>query len=616
MDKVVTSLTVLAVSVLVCMAIGSLQRAAMRSTTPNMGTNVEACAHPVYCNNTLLCSVQMSGIFSDSKTFVDKPMKQAANVVLQAFDALGSDPTVEQIAGWLAAYFDEEGTDLVDWTPGDAGQTPALLAEIADAQLRAFAQSLVSIWPTLGRKYTPEYLLKQQQSSLLAVPNGFVVPGGRFREFYYWDTYFILEGLLLSGMNHTARGMIENLLHLVQSGGFVPNGGRIYYMNRSQPPFLTLMVRLYWESTQDLSLVAAALPVLAQEYQFWQANRSVTLPGPNGTTLQLNTYGASTNLPRPEGWVEDITTAQGSRTLEAARQLWHNIASSAETGWDFSSRWCAFGSNLSSLETSHIVPVDLNAILYGVEDSLSLLYLQVGDQANSRAFRDSAEARRVAIEELLWNEEVGFWNDFHLVTRRHKSAHFYVSNVVPMWTGAYSPSPQRTQQILAYLQNPANGVLSYPGGVPTSLMFDTSQQWDFPNAWPPEQLFVIEGLRRLDYQPADGVAAKIALQLAQTWVSSNYLAWQATNGGMFEKYNVTHVGVPGGGGEYPTQTGFGWSNGVVLQLLSLYPTQLIAPSSGQSQHQNNHLVRPSSDHLLNSKSSVNPVFCSIPSSRK
>lgn len=609
---------------------------------PSSTTDSPACQHPLYCNNTLLCIVQMSGLFSDSKTFVDLPIKPdySLNEVLSAFAAMGPTPNDEGITAWLSKYFQQPGADLEDWTPPDWNESPPMLKDIADAQLRAFASALVAIWPSLGRKTNSSYgqstpVLQEEQgtSSLLQVPNGFIVPGGRFREYYYWDTYFIIQGLLVSEMVESAKGIIQNFLSLVNTIGFVPNGGRVYYMNRSQPPMLTLMVREYWRKTGDLDFIRSALPVLASEYSFWQDHRSITVTAPsndndeedddddndNGktSTYQLNVYGSSLNLPRPEGWVEDVTLAQDRKSdMDSARSLWHNVASAAETGWDFSSRWCSVDANLSTLVTSVIVPVDLNSILYDVERTLGDFYLLVEQAGLASTMHKAAEQRKQAIEAVLWSEQSGCWMDLDSRTNMHVSKTFYVSNILPLWTNAYDPSPARSEQIVRYLTN-VTGALSFPGGVPTSLDYNSTQQWDFPNAWPPEQLFVIEGLNRLPFQP---VAQQLAFTLTQEWVSSNYLSWQVT-GGMFEKYNATQVGVPGGGGEYPTQLGFGWSNGVVLHLLRQFgdrlqapPTSSTAPPLPAKQH---HGV--DSDQVIEAlyqrsprSSDIDPLFCQVP----
>lgn len=172
-------------------------------------------------------------------------------------------PSRSKLAQWLQKDFAPAGADIEPWTPQDFTPDPAFLANVSDPSLREFARAVVSIWPDLGKRAVPQTY--GDRTSLLPLPNGFIAPGGRFREPYYWDSYFILRGLLLSEMHQTARGMIGNLLSLADSLGFVPNGARVYYSSRSQPPFLALMVRDYFAETQDQQLVADALPVLSRE---------------------------------------------------------------------------------------------------------------------------------------------------------------------------------------------------------------------------------------------------------------------------------------------------------------------------------------------------------------
>ena len=86
--------------------------------------------------------------------------------------------------------------------------------------------------------------------------------------------------------------------------GFVPNGGRIYYTSRSQPPLLTQMVDLYYTFTSNLTFVETILPALSREYDFWMTNRSLNL-----SLGIVNHYSSPTNTPRPESHVADVTTA-------------------------------------------------------------------------------------------------------------------------------------------------------------------------------------------------------------------------------------------------------------------------------------------------------------------
>jgi len=118
------------------------------------------------------------------------------------------------------------------------------------------------------------------------------------------------------------------------------------------------------------------------------------------------------------------------------------------------------------------------------------------------------------------------------------------------------------------------GVLSYSGGIPTSKI-NTGQQWDFPNGWPPLNHMIIEGFRK----SSNPFMQEAGYQLAAKWVAGNYKVYAAT-GHMYEKYDVRLGNIkPGGGGEYVVQTGFGWTNGVILDLLYIYGDRMLLTSS-------------------------------------
>ena len=97
------------------------------------------------------------------------------------------------------------------------------------------------------------------------------------------------------------------------------------------------------------------------------------------------------------------------------------------------------------------------------------------------------------------------------------------------------------------------------GGFVTTTIA-SGQQWDAPNGWPPLQWLAIEGARR--YGRAD-----LADTARARWLALNRRTYRAT-GRMVEKYDVVDLTRRAGGGEYPTQDGFGWTNGVALALSS------------------------------------------------
>lgn len=184
------------------------------------GQSVPSCDSPIYCQGRLLDTVQRARLNRDSKTFVDMRMKKPSSEILQDFESMmkktRQKPTKSQIQSFVNANF-EEGNEIEDWMPEDYNSNPPFLKSIKDLVLRDFARQIVALWQILARRVRPEVIQHSDQYSLIPVPNGFIVPGGRFREFYYWDTYWIIKGLLISDMNQTARGMIENFFSMVST---------------------------------------------------------------------------------------------------------------------------------------------------------------------------------------------------------------------------------------------------------------------------------------------------------------------------------------------------------------------------------------------------------------
>ncbi|MBN3307066.1 TREA Trehalase, partial [Amia calva] len=408
---------------------------------------------------------------------------------------------------------------------------PEFLSNITYPDLRSWARDLHTLWKSLGRKVRAEVQDRPELYSLIYTPHPLIVPGGRFRELYYWDSYWVINGLLLSEMKDTARGMISNFLYLVERYGFVPNGARVYYERRSQPPFLTLMVESYYQATQDKSFLSFALPLLEKEYQFWMENRSVLLV--INVLFKLHYLTVAPSLP-PESYTDDLELAQGL-SKDAQERLWAELKAGAESGWDFTSRWYmaeggrGSGGTLSDTRTSHILPVDLNALLCRNERTLAFFYKELGNTSAAQYWEDALQQRMAAVQAVLWDEETGVWRDYSLLSNTSRPG-FYPSNLAPLWAQCYA-EPGAGERALEYLQ--ASGALKYPNGVPTSLS-DSGQQWDYPNAWPPLQHMIIEGLSKLSSESAQ----QIALDLSQKWIQTNRKAYK-TYQAMFEKVNLS-----------------------------------------------------------------------------
>ncbi|KAM9359729.1 trehalase isoform 1-T2 [Symphorus nematophorus] len=538
------------------------------------------CDSEIYCSGPLLHQVQEAKLFDDDKYFVDMKLRENPDVVLAVFRNLSlASPNATVPPGklqeFLGTYFEKPGTEFEAWMPTDWNAKPKFLEGIADRDLRNWAENIHKLWKSLGRKIRDSVRVRPELYSQIYAPHPVVVPGGRFRELYYWDSYWVINGLLLSEMKDTAYGMIQNFLHLVNRYGFVPNGGRIYYERRSQPPFLTLMVESYYQAMQDKEFLRAALPALDQEYRFWMLNRSVAVKV-NGVEHLLNRYHVQVGLPRPESYTDDLELAEGL-TDERKEQLWMDLKAGAESGWDFTSRWYIDGDGdnngtLRETRTSQILPTDLNALLCRNEKTLASFHRILGDGESAAQYEQAAARRLRAIQSVLWDAERGAWFDYNLVTHS-KHFEFYPSNLAPVWAQCYS---QRAvgEKAVQYLKG--SGALQFPNGVPMSLR-ESGQQWDYPNAWPLLQHMLIDGLSNLPSEDAK----QLAFDLAQRWIKTNWLAYMKY-GAMLEKYDVNGDGKPGGGGEYEVQLGFGWTNGVALQLLHQYGATLTSGSGRPS----------------------------------
>ncbi|XP_058145162.1 trehalase [Dasypus novemcinctus] len=527
------------------------------------------CESEIYCHGELLHQVQMAKLYQDDKHFVDMPLTKAPGQVLQSFQELAKAHNLsiprQQLQTFIQEHFQAPGQELQPWTPADWVDSPPILQKISDAKLRAWAGQLHQLWKKLGKKMKPEVLTHPDQFSLIYSQHPFIVPGGRFVEFYYWDSYWVLEGLLLSEMRETVKGMLQNFLELVKTYGHVPNGGRVYYLQRSQPPLLALMMDRYVAHTNDTAFLREHVGTLALELDFWAEKRNISLSS-GGKTYVLNRYYVPYGGPRPEAYSKD---AELAATLpEGARDaLWAELKAGAESGWDFSSRWFVGGANpdsLSSIRTSKLVPVDLNAFLCQAEELMSNFYSRLGNDSQATKYRDMRTRRLAALNAILWDEEKGAWFDYDLENGK-KNQEFYPSNLAPLWAGCFS-DPAVVDKALKYLED--NKILSYTHGIPASLR-NTGQQWDFPNAWAPLQDLVIRGLAK---SPSPRTQ-EVAFQLAQNWIRTNFDVY-SQNSAMYEKYNISSGGRPGGGGEYEVQEGFGWTNGVVLMLLDRYGDRL------------------------------------------
>ena len=485
----------------------------------------------------LFVAVQRDGVFSDSKSFVDCIPRQAPEAILEAYrrdrDAPGFD-----LARFVHAHFHEEKLPGHHYR-SDPGQP---LKEHIDGLWRVLTRE--------PRKHPPN-------GSLLPLPSPYVVPGGRFREIYYWDSYFTMLGLAESGRHDLLRAMADNFAWLIEHYGHVPNGNRSYYLSRSQPPVFALMVGLFEQ--RGLCAAVKYLPQLRREYAWWMEGTDALRPGEahrHAVRLEdgslLNRYWDDRDTPREEAFREDEATAAGSR--RPAAEVYRELRAAAASGWDFSARWCDRDGDLSSIRTTALLPVDLNSLLYEAERQLALLSRQAGNTDDAEAFAARAAARQKAMQRWLWNEAEGAFFDYDFV-RARASERLTGATVTPLFVGAVDAMQA------ARVATTVRSRLVAQGGFGTSEI-RSGQQWDRPNGWAPLQWLAIKGLARYGER-------QLAGDIAHRWLDTVGSLYHRESK-LVEKYVLTHAedgAHGGGGGEYPLQDGFGWTNGVTRRLL-------------------------------------------------
>lgn len=522
----------------------------------------------IYCTGTLLAAVQNLRLFNDCKHFVDMPLKYNPETVLKNWESFVSTTngefTPEILANFVKANFNDPGCELEECQPDGYNDDIGAFASIRDPNYRQWAHELHRKWPSLCRRVSKEVLSDPERFSLLSVPNPFIIPGGRFREIYYWDTFFVIKGLLASGMFGMSRGMIENMGHLIDHYGFIPNGNRVYYLNRSQPPLLTWSLYAYYKATNDLEFVKTALVWLEKEMAFFLVNKTVQRPEWKAPLFRYHVIAVG---PRPESYREDLESVEYLPNMHEKCRYWGDIAAAAESGRDFSSRWFSsegpFAGKMSSIRTSQLLPVDLNAIICGNLSYMAEMYDAVGQVENAVRLRDSYAAMRDTMHEVFWDEDEGCWFDYDLV-QNDRIKIYSDTNFYPLYTRCAHDGFD-AKRIIEYLVR--NGAMEFPGGIPSSFV-NSGEQWDWPNGWAPNIWILINGLRFYGQE-------ETAKTIASKWISKNYKMWLMT-GKMFEKYNVVTgcCKVGAGGGEYELQEGFGWTNGVILDLLIIYNNEL------------------------------------------
>lgn len=485
----------------------------------------------------LYYEVQSQKIFPDSKFFADSIPRMEGEAIVAEYERLRKEP----------------GFDLPAFVSTHFSLPPELSTGYLSAN-KPLLQNLEELWTFLKRTATVP------GGTVIPLPYPYIVPGGRFRELFYWDSYFTMLGLQASKHIDMMQYMVDNFAYLIEHIGFIPNGNRTYFISRSQPPFFVLMVELLAQEKGEHVLLSY-LPHLEKEYAFW-------MDGVNCLSAERNTYRRVARLPdgsvlnrywddkdytRPEAFFEDRTIAiKSGRPLELVQR---HLRAACESGWDFSSRWLQDGQFMTSIETTNIVPVDLNCLLLHLEETLLKIHTLTGNTQRVAALQAAAHKRHAAIQRYCWDEEEGFYFDYHLPTQQ-RSDKLTMAAIFPLFFRL--ALPEQAHRVAGTLEQK----FLFDGGLVTTLT-TSGQQWDAPNGWAPLHWMAYKALQHYG-------CIELALKVQDRWMKNCEKVY-ADTGKMMEKYNVVDVSGKASGGKYPNQDGFGWTNGVYLRMKAEVP---------------------------------------------
>ncbi|GAC1388001.1 MAG: hypothetical protein NVS1B7_8020 [Candidatus Saccharimonadales bacterium] len=352
----------------------------------------------------------------------------------------------------------------------------------------------------------------------IGLPNPVVAANNEYfaGEQFYWDSYFINMGLLILNDTTLAKGMVDNLCWLFKKFGHIPAHNSWRCKWHSQPPLLSRMAWDVFDKVPDDIWMSSVMATAQDEYETVWSSRQRLVPD-----LGLNKYNS---------------------------RFFKQLLTVYESGWDVSSRFT---------DSCSIVPIDLNCLLYQYESDLEKWAIHQGQSRQADVWAHKKFARAQAISHYLWDEKSGFYYDYDHRNHNRRTLKT-VAGFMPLWCGAASKAQaDKLVQSLPLFETDYGLTSSEP------VRFH-HRQWDYPNGWPPLHYFVISGLRKYGYsEDADRITKK--------WLNLNYQIFNTT-GALWEKYDVVH-GAVGKPGRYPTQSGFGWTNGVFLELLE-YASQM------------------------------------------
>jgi alpha,alpha-trehalase len=493
-------------------------------------------SRPAFVFAELYARVESEQLFADSKTFADAQPLRAPALILRDYRA-----AVPGDRAQLTAFVQHNFAPPTIWPE----------APPPNLDLPHF---IAALWPLLRRPSSqpPEY------ASALGLPFAYLVPGGRLRELHYTEGYFMMLGLIRDGQREFAQGVLDDCAALINRFGHVPAGTRTYYLSRSGLPLFYRMIGLLYPDDPAAGY-ASYLAELKREYSFWMQGSVGLAPGrsiehvvamPDGALL--NRFWDALGEPRDEAFREDRALA--AHSAREAPALYRDLRAAAESGWGLSTRWLADVGHPDSVQTTALVPVDLNSVLFGLERAIAAGCERRGDQPCATQFLARAWRRKQAINHYLWSAADGRYVDYNWQQGR-------ASNVVsagmlyPLFTGIASRAQADAVALLT-----SQRLLGEEGLAATSPW--GAHPGSSPDVWAPLQWIAVQGL-------SDYGQLGLAQTIAERWLG--YVKRDfAVTGQLRERFAADGAYAVAGDEGLPEGT-LGGTAGVVRALLSYAP---------------------------------------------
>ncbi|OIP83580.1 MAG: hypothetical protein AUK44_04830 [Porphyromonadaceae bacterium CG2_30_38_12] len=410
-----------------------------------------------------------------------------------------------------------------------------VLSDSEKSEMQEVRHFIATNWAHTIRTHTAD------SATLIGLPLPYSVPSisGMFQEMYYWDTYFTNVGLILDGNVNQAKNNCENMLFLVEKYGFMPNGNRVWYLERSQPPYLSMMIRDVYEKTNDKTWLQKVLPTLEKEYQFWMTKRIT----PIGLNRYYNASPDSMNeatywgIKKRLGVNYDTTTV---RTLDERTVIGSHVTSELESGWDMNPRF--------DTRCNDFCPLDLNANLYQYEKNFEFFYSELNYKTFNQ-WKQKSETRKALMNKYLYNTTDQLFYDYDFVNNQ-LSPVYSAAIFNAMWAKLLT-----NEQAKVVVHNLSKLEFEYGIAACAPGKRKYAYQWDYPNGWASIQCLTVMGLQKYGF---DKDANRIGKKYLKT-VSRNY----KTTHNLWEKYNIVD-GTINVHNEYEMPTMMGWTAGAFV----------------------------------------------------